>query len=67
MSWKPRETTKHEKIIGELQHYLAQNDLPFLCAECEGNASVNIAYRCFYCKMYICEKCAENHFKKEPQ
>jgi predicted nucleic acid binding AN1-type Zn finger protein len=38
------------------------------CAEC-GDV-VNMlwaAYKCFYCKLYFCSKCAENHFKtKKP-
>jgi hypothetical protein len=32
---------------------------------CGFKTTMNYAYRCFYCGVYFCRKCAERHFKKE--
>ena len=66
MSWKPRERTKEEKIIGSMQQRLACLGENFECADCGVLNDLRGTYRCFYCKQFICHNCAENHFRKEP-
>lgn len=35
------------------------------CASCHAQAKVTMAYKCRWCGVWYCHKCAEKHFKSD--
>lgn len=46
------------------QWHEAKGQQPSLTCECGLKMPLRFFYKCLYCKMYLCEQCAEIHFGK---
>lgn len=42
----------------------AKGEQPSVICECGLSMPLRFFYKCLYCKMYLCEQCAEIHFGK---
>lgn len=46
------------------QQYKAAAESAVIICPCGHSRALSRAYRCLYCGLYFCEKCAERHFGK---
>lgn len=56
----PEETTDFAKK----QFEEAKGTQPSVTCECGLKVPLRFLYKCLYCKMFLCEQCAEIHFNK---
>ena len=65
MDFDREPTTEEEKEEVRQVIIKQQRDLPLTTTcPCGSLVSPTSGYRCFFCGIYFCRKCAERHFKK---
>ena len=52
------------KAFADKQWQQAKGEQPNVTCECGLTSPLRFLYRCLYCKMYLCQQCAEIHFGK---
>ena len=50
------------KDFADMQWKQANSANSMITCECDDTYPLLLMYRCLYCKMYLCEICAEIHF-----
>ncbi len=55
---------KETKDFAKQQWEQAKGTQPIVQCECGLKAPIRFLYKCLYCKMFLCENCAEIHFNK---
>lgn len=53
------------KIIQKQNRKVIRNTFKMPCACCQREARIEWLYKCFYCGVWFCHKCAEEHFNIE--
>jgi hypothetical protein len=53
------------KIIQSQNRMVIRNTFKMPCACCQREARIEWLYKCFYCGVWFCHKCAEEHFNIE--
>lgn len=44
----------------------AKGAQPAITCECERVQPIRFMYKCWYCKMWLCDQCAPIHFEMQP-
>ena len=52
------------KAFADKQWQQAKGEQPNVTCECGLTSPLRFLYKCLYCKMYLCQQCAEIHFGK---
>lgn len=52
------------KAFADKQWQQVKGARPTVTCECGDTYPLRFMYRCLYCKIYLCEECAEIHFGK---
>ena len=66
-----KQTTSEEdknillKIIQKQNRTAIKNTFKMPCACCQKSTPIYWLYKCFYCGVWFCHKCAEEHFNIE--
>jgi hypothetical protein len=55
------------KIIRKQNRIVIKNSFKMTCGCCEKITPVEWLYKCFYCGVWFCHKCAEDHFSSEKE
>ncbi len=53
------------KIIRKQNRIVIKNSFKMTCGCCQKITPVEWLYKCFYCGVWFCHKCAEDHFLSE--
>jgi len=67
------EEKKKKRIIVSMQakEYMNRLCKPTMlritCGDCGKKVNAFVMFQCFYCGIYFCKSCAEEHFKTEKQ
>lgn len=59
---------ENDSQLKELEEYISKNMLCSInikCPDCGNYHLMEHMFRCYYCHFYICDACAEKHFKSE--
>lgn len=55
---------KETQDFANEQWQQAKGEQPSVACECGVSMPLRFFYKCLYCKIYLCESCAEIHFGK---